>query len=131
MTANPLDFGLHWSAEEDHRAILRVIDDAIAQVGLDVAAGACRADAADVRNAVSERNGRHLRVRWAQAIARIAPLETRIEIARAFVGPLGLDVVPAKELTPEQKIERLTGALRGFGEQGERAIRDALEGRKP
>src|SRR5690348_2740387 len=104
---------LNLEFERAHRRLIRAVDDAVAAIGLDVAAGACDARKQDICDALSGRENRHLRSEWVTAIANRAPEEHRRAIAAALVGPLGYEIAPKKQLTPEEEIARLRAALRG------------------
>jgi hypothetical protein len=106
-----------------------MVADAVDAIGLVQAAGACDARKSELADALSGREGRYLRVEWLMAICDIAPPDYRSKIIDALVSWQGLAVMPVKQLTPEERAERLEQKLRALGPVGEQLIRDALGAR--
>src|SRR5690242_4617871 len=107
MTQDSLDFGALQRCADAHRELVRALEDAVQQVGLLTAAGACGCDHIDLRKALNGDKGRYIRSTWPARIAAIAPADTRERIARAMVAALGFDVTSPRPLTPEQRLARL------------------------
>jgi hypothetical protein len=130
MSQESLDFGRLYKVSDGVRGIYRSLADAVDQVGILPAAGACGADRTDLRKAL-DRDGRFLRVEWAMSIGAMALFDVRKQIASSFVGPLGFRV--ADELPPlsdKERADRLEGALASLGPIGQQALIQALVGRR-
>ncbi len=130
MSQESLDFGRLYKVSDGVRAIYRSLSDAVDQVGILPAAGACGADRTDLRKAL-DRDGRFLRVEWAMSIGTMALADVRRAVASAFVAPMGFRI--ADELPPisdKERADRLEGALSALGPIGEHALLNALGGRR-
>lgn len=128
MTTESLDFGTFHRCDLAHRELFRALEDAVQQVGLLTAAGACKCDSTDLRKALNGDAGRYFRTTWPARIAAIAPAETRERIARALVAGLGFDIAPIVQLSPEQRLARLE--LRVASELGPAGVRLVEECRR-
>lgn len=125
---NALDFGPFHRCDDAHRQLIRALEDAVQQVGLLTAAGACKCDATDLRKALDGDKGRYIRSTWPARIASIAPVETRERIAAALVAGLGMIASPSVPLTTEQRLSRLE--LRVAAELGAAGMRLVEENRR-
>lgn len=61
----------------------------------------------DLRDALSDREGRRFDVEWVLGVAMVAPEEMRAAVARALVEPLGYGIAPIKPLSVEERLVRL------------------------
>lgn len=134
MSAKPkqvsIDFGRLYRVTDAVRALYRGLNDAVDQVGILPAAGACGIDRGDLRRALDRDNGRRVGVEHAMAIAALSGPDMRVQIASAFVEPLDLRVTD--ELPPMTDAEaraRLEAALNALGPIGQAARLAALGGK--
>lgn len=104
---NELDFGLGQRVARARRSLLRHTDDCVDAVGNDVACGAAQCRRQDLRDMLSDRDGRRLETAWVWAIAAVSPAELRAAVAAALVEPIGFGVAPLKPLTVEERLARL------------------------
>lgn len=135
MSAKPqqeaLDFGRLYRVVDSARLLYRNLNDAIDQVGILTAAGACGMDRGDLRRALDRDAGRRVGVESAMAIAALCGSDMRKAIASAFVQPLDLSIGDAlPPLTDKERADRCEAALRALGPIGE-AARVAALGGKP
>lgn len=115
MSALSLDFGPTERAANEYRRMVRAVDDAVAALGLEIAAGACGVPKADLRGMLDGRNGRRMSAEVAAVIAeRVGPGSYRDAILDAVRSMFGLHA-PEKD---GEYIHRLEGALLKFGEPG-------------
>lgn len=114
-----IDFGIKDRVQRADDEVVRVVNDAIATVGLSVAAGACGVLSSRLKEYTSARGGRHLPYEFAIAIGIVAGREYQRKIADAMVRAFDLKSCPIVELTPEQRLARLEERVtRRFGEAG-------------
>ena len=115
MMAQALDFGPTDRAAHDYRRMLRAVDDAVAAMGLDCAAGATGIPKADLRAMLDGRNGRRMPADIAAVIAeRVGAGTYRDAILDAVRSMFGLH----KPEDDAAYVHRLEGALLKFGEPG-------------
>jgi hypothetical protein len=81
--------------------VRRAVEDAVAALGLSVAAGACECTPAELSDAVTGRKGRRLPFEWVLAIAMVAGPDDRQRIAAALLDELGLVPAAPKPLDGE------------------------------
>lgn len=112
--------------EDPQRRLIRVVEDAVAAMGLVVAAGHCGASKQSIVDALAGRDSRHLRSEWVTQIAKHAPEEFRRAIARALVEPLGYVITTPKKRTASEENQSLKAALRALGPVGLQAMKEAL-----
>lgn len=118
-----LDFEIARRVDDARRNLFRRVDDCIDAVGMEVAAGAARARRQDVRDALSDREGRRFPVEWSWAIAIVSPKELRSEVGRCLVEPLGYGVAPIKPLSAEERLARLEYRIAArFGAAGSELV---------
>lgn len=133
MTADPqqeaFDFGRLYRISEGARRMYRHLNDAVDQVGILPAAGACGIERSDLRRAL-DRDGRRLAVEHAMAIAAISAVDTTRAIVTSFVEPLGYVPQPLAPMDDKEARIRLEGALRALGPIGEQALVAAYGGRR-
>lgn len=134
MSAKPkqeaLDFGRLYTVTDAARALYRGLNDAVDQVGILPAAGACGIDRADLRRAL-DRDSRRVGVEHAMSIASMAGSDVRRRIADAFVQPLGLTVGDAlPPMTDKERADRAEAALLALGPIGQQAYAAAMGGRR-
>jgi hypothetical protein len=102
-----LDFGNSARIRDAKRCLFRHVNQAIDEIGMDVACKASGARRQDMRDALSDREGRKLPVEWIWSIALVSPEPVRAEIAKCLLEALQYGIAPLKPLTLEQKYERL------------------------
>jgi hypothetical protein len=134
MSANPkqeaLDFGRLYTVTDSARQVYRHLNDAVEQVGILTAAGACGIDRGDFRRAL-DRNGRYIAVEHAMAVGALCGPDMRRQVGSWILKPFAL--VVADELPPltdKERADRCEAALRALGPLGE-AARVAALGGKP
>lgn len=107
------------------KTLFRRLEDCVDVIGWRVAEGASGARRQDLRDALSEREGRRMPTEWQWAIAILSPEEMRAEVARALVEPLGYGVAPIRPLTAEERLARLEYRVATqLGEQGRRLVEE-------
>jgi hypothetical protein len=130
MTQEPLRFGRLYEVADGVRSTYRALNDAVDQLGIVVAAGACGADRADVRRAL-DRDGRAVKVEWAIAIAAAAGPDARRAIAEALVSALGFRISDAAPpLSDKERADKLEAVVAALGPIAQEAARAALGGRR-
>jgi hypothetical protein len=103
-----LDFGNPQLIRDGRRCLYRHVDSCIDQIGgLNVAAEAADCRRQDLRDALSDREGRRFPVEWGWAIALVAPERLRAQVAACLVEPLGYGIAPIRPLTVEERLARL------------------------
>lgn len=80
-------------------------------------------------DAMAERASKGVRAAWLVSIVKAAPLNDVIAMLEVLAKQRGLEVVKRKELTAEEKAERLEEKLRSLGATGLRLIEEALGGK--
>ncbi len=118
MTSMELDFGSEAAASIAQKKIDRLVDDAVASVGLGTAAGACGCTPAQLRDAIDGRNGRRLPTMWALRIAKLAGGQYRDSIQDA----INEFIDPGPVATDAQYIAALVEAFESFGDQGKAVL---------
>lgn len=117
--SDTLDFGFGQRIRDAKRCLARHTDEAIDQIGMDVAMAATKARRQDLRDALSDREGRKFPVEWNWAIGLAASEDLRAEIAKCLVEPFMFGIAPIKPLTAEEKLARLEYRVATrFGEAG-------------
>lgn len=116
MSSLTLDFGAADEAAREYRRFVRAVDDAVAVMSLDIAAGACGiANKSDLRAMLDGRNGRRLPADVGAVIARrVGTGEYQDAILDAIRGMYGL-YAPESDAAYAHRLE---GALLRFGEPG-------------
>ena len=110
MTQKPLDFGDRYRYSQAWDAILEQLNRAVVNVGRKEAAYQLDTSPSVLSNALAERDRHVVRAPWLPYLTAAAPDNSIVEI---LAGLRGLTIAPAVELTPEQKLDRLTRALEG------------------
>jgi hypothetical protein len=118
--------------EDAARKVYRLLADAIEALGgLDVAAGVCGIDRADLRRGV-DRAGRYVRVEHAIALgARVARYNPTLatKLGSALVEAFGLEVFPRVTLTDRERADRLEALVRRMP-LGDQLLAEALGGKR-
>ena len=115
MTPTSFDFGAADRASHEYKRLVRAVDDAVAVLTLDVAAGACGVSKSDLRAMLDGRNGRRLSTEIAAIVAeRVGPGQYRDAILDAIRAMFNL----YQPEDGERYALRLEMALLGFGEHG-------------
>lgn len=109
-------FGFHADPSRAYRDLVRAVEDAIAVIGLDVAAGAVGVGKSDLRAMLDGRNGRRLPTDVAAVIARRVDGSYRDHVLAAVRALFGIVDAPESD---RDYIHRLEGALLRFGAVGE------------
>lgn len=126
MSPIPLDFGRSDRLGRAARNVRRALEDAIAALGLSVAAGACDCTPAELSDAVSGRKGRRLPIEWVQAIALASAPSYRDPIVAALLEPLGLVAAAPRPLDGEAYSALLEARVREqLGPAGAGVVADA------
>lgn len=123
MSPNEFDFGPHYNVAIAANKLRRILKDAVATVGNDVASGACQCNPPDLSKALDGKDGRYVRIEWAFSIAAVVDIEQRRRIKAALVDWMGLSERPK---TPEEQLEDLKHEIvKRFGPSGVDAIEEA------
>jgi hypothetical protein len=126
----PLDFGRLYRITEGARRVYRLLGDAVDQVGILPAAGACGIDRGDLRRAL-DRDGRKIAVEHAMSVAAIVDsIELRRSICTAIVQPLGFRLIDDAPMGDREARIRCEAALRSLGPIGEAKLFEAYGGRR-
>lgn len=124
MTAT-LDFGISAKVRAARRCLIKAVEACLDEVGLEAAIGATGARRQDLRDALSDREGRRLEVEWCMAIAMVSPEHLRAQVAECLVEALGYGVAPVKPLTTEERLARLEYRCAAeFGAAGVRLVEE-------
>lgn len=123
MSSLTLDFGAYDRTAREYRALVRAVDDAVAVLTLEVAAGAAGlSNKSDLRAMLDGRNGRRLPTDVAAVIAeRVGAGIYRDSILNAVRAMFGLHQPESDALY----IHRVEGVLLRFGEPGAAALAQA------
>jgi hypothetical protein len=128
MSAEPkqeaLDFGRLYRITDATRRIYRHLGDAVDQIGVLPAAGACGIDRGDLRRAL-DRDGRKIAVEHALAIAAVAPVDACRSIVTTFCESLGYRAMEDAPMDDKEARIRLETALRSLGPLGEAKLHEA------
>jgi hypothetical protein len=130
MSQESLNFGRLDRVGDCAREVYRKLNDAIDEVGIVTAAGACGMDRGDLRKQLDRKKGQHSAGVWVEDAMNIAALcssDTTIAIAAAFCRPLGLRAVDAlPPMTDKERADRCEAALDALGPIGKAARLAAL-----
>jgi hypothetical protein len=134
MSAKPpqeaLDFGRLYRVVDATRSLYRSLNDAIDQVGIVPAAGACGIDRGDLRRSL-DRDGRRVAVEHAMSIAALCGPDMRTRIGSAFVQPMDLDVCGARPpMTDKERADTAEAVLRSLGPLAVSALEAAMGGKR-
>lgn len=102
-----LDFGIGSRIRDARRCLYAKREEAIDDLGYDIILAATKARRQDMRDALSDREGRKWPVEWDWSIAMVSPEHLRAEFAGCLVKPLGYGISPLVPLTTEQRLARL------------------------
>ena len=126
-----LDFGRVYKVNDAARQLYRQLNNAVDQVGILPATGACNGvHRSDLRRAL-DRDGRGVWVEHAMSIAAMAGYDVRRAVAEWFLQPLDLRVADQlPPMTDKERADRCEAALRALGPIGEQYLVNALGGRR-
>lgn len=121
---------LRWSAPDRDREswahqleLLRLV---VARVSLKEVAYRLDVEPSALANALAERDRHYVRASWLSALTELAAEHgLGEELGAALVAPAGLSVAQAAQMTPEQRLERIQGALLTMGEVGDLVLKKA------
>ena len=135
MSAKPqqeaLDFGRLYRVADASRAVYRNLNDAVDQIGILQAAGACGIDRGDLRRALDRDGGRRVGIEHVQAIGALCGPDMRKTLATAVVAPWDFSIADSlPPMTDSEARARLEAALNALGPIGQ-AARVAALGGKP
>lgn len=120
-----MDFGMAARLAAARKCLFRKVDDCIDAIGLEVATGASGARRQDLRDALSDREGRRFPVEWGWAIALVAPEPLRAAVGECLVEALGYGIAPIRPLTAEEKLARLEYRIAArFGAAGAELVEE-------
>lgn len=102
-----LDFGISAKANAARRCLIRSVNECVDEIGMETAVTASTARRQDLRDALSDRDGRRLEVEWVMRIAMVSPEHLRARVATCLVEALGYAVAPIRPLTTEERLQRL------------------------
>lgn len=124
MSPAQLELGITDAAWTEFRRLLRTVVD---HIGLKQVAYDLDIAPSSLLHALDERDRHHVRASWLPYLVRKAPSD---EVVTFLAGLRGLDVVPRKELTAEEKLEKLQETLsRHLGPEILRGLYDSAFGK--
>lgn len=117
-----------FTAKRVERRFLDAVRQAVANISIKELAYKLDVSPSLLSDALAERSNKGVRATWLLTIIDMAPMAD----AQAILNVLGeakrLEPVPRKELTAEEKAERLEEKLRSLGATGLRLIEEAIGG---
>ena len=126
MKQESLDFGRIHRVSGSVRSVYRHLADAIDQVGILPAAGACGADRGDLRKAI-DRDGRFVRVEWAMSIGAMCGTDMARAIGSALIHPFGFRLADeVSPMTDKERADRAEAALLALGAVGRQALEEVM-----
>ncbi len=111
------------------RKLLDAIRQAVANISIKELAFKLNIQPSLLADAMAERSNKGVRASWLVTVIKDAPLSDAIATLNELAALRGLEVVPRKELTAEEKAERLEEKLRSLGPTGLRLIEEAIGNR--
>lgn len=112
------------------RPLLDAIKQAVANISIKELAYRLDISPSLLADAMAERANKGVRAMWLVTIIDMANHADAIAILNALADRKRLEVQPIKELTAEEKAERLEEKLRSLGATGLRLIEEAIGGRQ-
>ncbi len=110
------------------RKLLDAIRQCVANISLKELAYRLNIQPSLLADAMAERANKGVRASWLVSIVKEAPINDVISLLNELASLRGLEVVPRKELTAEERAERLEEKLRSLGATGLRLIEEAIGG---
>lgn len=110
------------------RRLLEAITRAVASISIKELAFMLDISPSLLADALAERSNKGVRASWLITIIRAAPLSDSLAILNALGDLKRIEAQPMKELTAEEKAERLEEKLRSLGPTGLRLIQEAIGG---
>lgn len=119
-----------YAVKSAERKLLDAIRQAAANISIKELAFALDVSPSLLSDALAERSNKGVRATWLLRIVELAPLADALAIVNAIGESKRLEAQQRKELTAEEKAERLEEKLRSLGATGLRLIDEALGGRQ-
>jgi hypothetical protein len=121
-----LEFRDDFSRERVRREFLDAVRQAVANISIKELAYKIDISPSLLADALAERANKGVRATWLLDIIELAPIADSIAVMNALGAVRRLEAQPMKELTAEEKAERLEQKLRSLGATGLRLIQEAL-----
>lgn len=125
-----LSFSDDYPTRMAERALLDALKQAVANISIKELAYRLNIQPSLLADALAERANKGVRASWLITIIDMANEADALAILSALADRKRLEVVRRKELTPEEKAERLEEKLRAMGPIGLRLIEEALGGQR-
>ena len=110
-------------------ALLEAIRQCVANISIKELAFKLNVQPSLLADALAERANKGVRASWLVSVVKSAPINDVITMLNELAVLRGLEVVPRKQLTPEEKADRLEEKLRSLGPTGLRLIDETLGGK--
>jgi hypothetical protein len=121
-----LEFRDDFSRERARREFLDAVRQAVANISIKELAYKIDISPSLLADALAERANKGVRATWLLDIIELAPIADSIAVMNALGAVRRLEAQPMRELTAEEKAERLEQKLRSLGATGLRLIQEAL-----
>jgi hypothetical protein len=121
-----LEFRDDFSRERVRREFLDAVRQAVANISIKELAYKIDISPSLLADALAERANKGVRATWLLDIIELAPIADSIAVMNALGAVRRLEAQPMRELTAEEKAERLEQKLRSLGATGLRLIQEAL-----
>lgn len=108
------------------RKLLDAVRQAVANISIKELAYRLDISPSLLSDALAERSNKGVRATWLVTIIDMAPLADALAILNALGERKRIEARQRRELTPEEKAERLEEKLRSLGTTGLRLIQEAL-----
>jgi hypothetical protein len=111
------------------RAFMDAVRQAVANISIKELAFRLDVSPSLLSDALAERSNKGVRGTWLVTVIQMAPLADALAILNTLGDLRRIESMPRKELTAEEKAERLEEKLRTLGPTGLRLIEEALGGK--
>lgn len=123
MTQMPIDFGIGVRARETWQAVARVLREIADAATIKELAYRCDVSPSLLAAALGERERNYVRAEWLPVFLAAASEIQQRELLGALAGAFGYEVARRRQLTPEERLQRLEENLRQkLGLLGEQLI---------
>jgi hypothetical protein len=130
VTQQAFDYRDDFTTVRAERQYMDAVRQAVANISIKELAFKLDISPSLLSDALAERSNKGVRGTWLVTIIQMAPLADSIAILNALGALRRLEAQPLKELTAEEKAERLEDKLRSLGATGLRLIQEALGGQR-
>lgn len=130
MSQESLDFGRVCRVEDEHKKVWRATENAVDQLTLIVAAGACGMEAPELSKTFVPNSGRHLRMRTVMGVGAAAGLDARRSILQPIASLFGFSIEVARPIDDREARMKCEAALRELGPVGMQKLEEIYGGRR-